>query len=344
MTLMVYGSYGYTGELVVEEAVSRGLDPVVAGRDGERVEKQAGEHELEGRGFPVEEMADELEDVDVLLNCAGPFSHTYVDAVDACLENEVDYLDITGEIDVFRGVASHDEEAEVAGVTLIPGAGFDVVPTDCLAAHVAGRLGDVDEVRVGVDAEMSLSGGTAKTAVESLGEGCFVRQDGALRRVGLASKSREIDFGEGPRNAALFPLADVYTAGWSTGAEDVEAYVQVSPYVARLVRGADSAGPLARSHLVRRALKAAADVAFTGPDEETRQTGESRLWAEAVDDAGERAEARLRTPETYALTARVAVEAAERVEDVDAGFQTPATAFGEGYITEFDDVELTDVQ
>lgn len=345
MTLMVYGSYGYTGELVVEEAVSRGLDTVVAGRDGERVEEQAEEHGLEGRGFSVEEMSDELDDVEVLLNCAGPFSHTYADAVDACLENTVDYLDITGEVDVFRGIASHGQEAEVAGVTLLPGVGFDVVPSDCLAAHVASRLEDPSGLAVGFETILSPSQGTAKTAVEGLGRGCYVRRDGALERVPLASHSRKVDFGGGEVDASLFPLGDVVTAYHSTGVEDIETYVGLSPTVARLVRAADRAGPVVRSRLVQQALKAAAELAFDGPGDEQRRENEARLWAEAVDESsGERAEARLRTPETYAFTARASVEAAERVGDAEAGFQTPATAFGEEVVTEFDGVELTDVE
>jgi short subunit dehydrogenase-like uncharacterized protein len=44
--------------------------------------------------------------------------------------------------------------------------------------------------------------------------------------------------------------------------------------------------------------------------------------------------------EGYSLTAECAVESAIRVGDVTPGFQTPATAFGADYITEFDGCTL----
>ncbi len=344
MELLVYGSYGYTGEIVVEEAVEQGLDPVVGGRDSEKLERQAEEHNLTHHCFTVDEMKSELEGYDVLLNCAGPFSRTYRDAVEACLEHEVDYLDLTGEVDVFRGIESRDAEARVADVSLLPGAGFDVVPSDCLASYVADNVDSVSQLAVGFETILSPSGGTAKTAVEGLGRGCFVREDGELRRVPTASRRRTIDFGAGDTNAALFPLGDVVTAHHSTGAPDIETYVGLSPTLARMVRVAESLGPLTRSRAVQKALKAAAEAAFTGPDEEERREGEAHIWAEAVDEgSGEHVEAQLRTPETYAFTASAAVEAASRVRDVEPGFQTPATAFGDDFVLEFDGVERTDV-
>ncbi len=344
MNLLVYGSYGFTGELVVEEAVDRGLDPVIAGRDAGKLESQAEEHNLTHHCFTVDEMEDELEGYDALLNCAGPFSKTYHEAVEACLEHGVEYLDLTGEVDVFRGIESRDAEGRVAEVSLLPGVGFDVVPSDCLAAYVADRVPDVSHLAVGFETILSPSQGTAKTAVEGLGRGCFVREDGGLRKVPTASRKRTIDFGAGETSAALFPLGDVVTAYHSTGAEDIETYVGLGGTVSTLARVAETLGPLTRSRVIQSALKAAVEATFTGPDEEQRRTGEARIWAEAVDeDSGERAEARLRTPETYAFTASAAVEAASRIEDVEPGFQTPATAFGEDFVLEFDGVERTDV-
>ena len=132
MTLLIYGAYGYTGELIAEEAADRGLDTVVAGRDAVETEHLAERLGCEGRPFDVDAAASHLDDVDVCLNCAGPFVETYEPLVDACLETGTDYLDITGELSVFEAIAERDREAERAGVCLLPGVGFDVVPTDCL--------------------------------------------------------------------------------------------------------------------------------------------------------------------------------------------------------------------
>ena len=63
----------------------------------------------------------------VVLNCAGPFSRTAAQLVAACLRAKVHYLDITGELAVLEGMAGRDDQARAAGITLLPGAGFDVV-------------------------------------------------------------------------------------------------------------------------------------------------------------------------------------------------------------------------
>jgi short subunit dehydrogenase-like uncharacterized protein len=69
------------------------------------------------------------------------------------------------------------------------------------------------------------------------------------------------------------------------------------------------------------------------------------VWGEATDEDGNRVAARLRTPDTYDVTARTAVEAARRTVagEVSAGFQTPASAFGPDFITEFAGVEREDL-
>ena len=78
-----------------------------------------------------------LAGIDVVMHCAGPFAQTSRPMADACLRTRVHYLDITGEIAVFEALAARDAEARARGVMLLPGVGFDVVPSDCLAAHRA---------------------------------------------------------------------------------------------------------------------------------------------------------------------------------------------------------------
>src|SRR5207237_1168186 len=79
--------------------------------------------------------AIDLRDVALVLHCAGPFIHTSRPMVEACVKAGAHYLDITGEIAVFESILNRDEQH----VTLLPGVGFDVVPTDCLGAMLAPR-------------------------------------------------------------------------------------------------------------------------------------------------------------------------------------------------------------
>ncbi|MFP4175236.1 MAG: saccharopine dehydrogenase family protein [Halobacteriales archaeon] len=345
--LLVYGSYGYTGRLVVEECDRRGIDVVVAGRNGKKVDEQTERWGFDGRVFSLDdtdEVRDGIEGADAVLNCAGPFSKTHPTLVDACLEEGVDYLDITGEVDVFERLASLDDEARDAGVTLLPGVGFDVVPTDCLAVSLAEDIEDPYYLAVAVRSLGSVSPGTARTVVEGLGTSGVVRRDGVLEDVAPAWKTRHVDFGDGRGSveAASMPHGDVTTAYRSTGIDNIEGYVAL-PRPARLVaRTSRYTAPLLRTKPAQKLLKTVADTVADGPDEEERATASGYAWAEVRGEDDERA-ARLRTPEPYALTAKTATEALRRVDGVDAGYQTPATAFGAGFVEEFDGVEREDV-
>lgn len=116
--LMIYGAYGYAGELMVREAVAQGLRPIIAGRDAEKLKPIATELSLECRAFGVRNTGSNLQDISVLLNCAGPFSATAEPLARACLAQQIHYLDITGEIDIFRKCHALDEEARQQNVLI----------------------------------------------------------------------------------------------------------------------------------------------------------------------------------------------------------------------------------
>ncbi|MDZ7687336.1 MAG: saccharopine dehydrogenase NADP-binding domain-containing protein [Halobacteriales archaeon] len=350
--LLVYGSYGYTGRLVVEECDRRGVDVVVAGRNAEKVEKQAERWGFEGRVFSLDadEAREGVEDADAVLNCAGPFSKTHGALVDACIAEGADYLDITGEVDVFDSVSRRDEEAREAGVTLVPGVGFDVVPSDCLAVYLAEKVDEPSYIALALRNLPNVSPGTARTVVESLGKSGVVRRDGELREVPPAWKTRHADFGDGRGNVEVttMPLGDVVTAYHSTGAENIECYVDLPRPARLLARTSRYTAPLLRAKPTQSLLKRVADALAEGPDEKERVEEHGYIWGEVRGkDANSDDEvhvARLRTPEPYALTAKTASTALERVGDAETGFQTPATAFGAEFIVEFDGVEREDVE
>ncbi|HKL29210.1 MAG TPA: saccharopine dehydrogenase NADP-binding domain-containing protein, partial [Natrialbaceae archaeon] len=210
MSLLVYGSYGYTGSLIAREAIDRGLSVTLAGRNRDRLREQSND-----LGRPVEAVSlddtDPLEGVvadhDAVMHCAGPFSETADPMVEACLAGGTDYLDITGEYTVLEAIAGRGAAAEAAGVTLLPAVGFDVVPSDCLAAHLADRLPSANHLALGIAVKGGPSPGTAKTAVEHLDVGGVVRRDGEIVTVPLGWRTRPIDFGEGvgTKSAAIIP-------------------------------------------------------------------------------------------------------------------------------------------
>ncbi|MGA8809555.1 MAG: saccharopine dehydrogenase NADP-binding domain-containing protein, partial [Thermoanaerobaculia bacterium] len=201
---LIYGANGYTGELIAREAVRRGHKPVLAGRNAEKLAPPAKELGLESRAFPLDK--PQLDGVDAVLHCAGPFVHTSAPMVRACIAAGVHYLDITGEIPVFEEIMARTDDAARAGVTLIPGVGFDVVPTDCLGAMLAARLPGATELELAFYSPgAEISRGTLKTMIESIGDGGAIREDGKIVRVPPAYDAKEITFSIGPRMAMTIP-------------------------------------------------------------------------------------------------------------------------------------------
>jgi short subunit dehydrogenase-like uncharacterized protein len=345
---LIYGANGYTAQLIARDAVARGQKPVLAGRNAGSIAALAKSLNLEARTFALDDpakVAAGLVGMSAVIHCAGPFAHTAKGMVDGCLQARVHYLDITGEITVFEALAARDDEAKSAGVMLMPGAGFDVVPSDCLAAHLKERLPSASRLTLAFQLGGQLSRGTATTVVENLNRGGLVRRGGVLTPVPAAWKTRTVDFGRGPVTAMSIPWGDVSTAFYSTGIPDIEVYAETPPTVRRLAWMSRYIGWLLGSGPVQRFLKGRIQAGPPGPNDEQRKTGESLLWGEVADAAGRTAAARLHGPEGYTLTALTALAAVEKILAGKAppGFQTPSRAYGADFILEIPGVARTDI-
>jgi short subunit dehydrogenase-like uncharacterized protein len=258
----------------------------------------------------------------------------------------VHYLDITGEIAVFEGLARRDAEARTAGIMLLPGVGFDVVPSDCLAAHLARRLPGAVQLSLAFRALGGASRGTLTTMVENLGTPGAVRRHGEIIPVPQAWRTRRIDFGDGKmRDATTIPWGDVATAFHSTGIPNIDVYMSMRPALRRAAIASRWLGPVLRSRIVRHVLTAWVRRGAPGPSESERVRGASLLWGEAVAADGQRVEARLRGASGYIMTAQAAVHLAAKVLGgaAPSGFQTPSRAYGPDVILEIPGVARTDV-
>jgi short subunit dehydrogenase-like uncharacterized protein len=344
MDWLIYGANGYSAQLIARLARERGLRPTLAGRDSARIAALAAELGCEQRVFALDDaatVARHLAGVGVVLHCAGPFAHTFAVMSAACLQARVHYLDITGEVAVFEALAARDRHARDAGVMLMPGVGFDVVPSDCLAAHLKRRLPTATRLTLGFQAIGKVSRGTATTMAENIGRGGLVRRGGKLVRVPEAWRTLRIDFGAGPTAAVTIPWGDVSTAYHSTGIPDIEVYMAAPRSMRLLASLLRVFGPLLATKWAQRYLKRRIQSGPPGPTDEERARGRSLLWGEACDDAGRRVASWLRGPEGYTLTALTALAVVERVLRGEAvvGFQTPAMAFGADFILEIPGVE-----
>ncbi|MBS1797791.1 MAG: saccharopine dehydrogenase NADP-binding domain-containing protein [Acidobacteria bacterium] len=343
---LIYGANGYTGELITRFAAERGLKPLLAGRNAEKIGALAKRYGFAHRVFDLgetEKLDAALGEVATVLHCAGPFSLTSAKMVEACLRTKTHYTDITGEIAVFEATAARDGAAQDAGVMLMPGVGFDVVPSDCLARHLKDRLPSATRLTLAFYGLGKISHGTQATMTMNVGRGGAIREDGVIVEVPAAWKTREIDFGETVETGVTIPWGDVATAFYSTGIPNIEVYTIVPEPQLRLLRLSRYLGWLLATAPVQRILQK--QIPAGGPSDAERAAGRTYLWGEAADDAGNRVESRQKGAEGYTLTALTALKITEKIlaGNFRAGFQTPARAYGADLILEIEGVERTDV-
>lgn len=336
---LIYGANGYTGELIAREAWQRGMDPVLAGRTEEKILPLARELDCEARLFSLDEpgkVARHLQDIALVLHCAGPFSSTGAPMVEACLLSQTHYLDITGEIEVFEYAYEQNDLARDAGIALCPGVGFDVLPTDCVAARLKAALPDADQLRLGFDSQSHLSPGTAKTALEGLALGGKIRRDGEIATVPLTYKVRAIDFGAGPKRAVTIPWGDIASAYRSTGIPNIETYMPVSTPVLTWLRCLRVVRPLLRWRLLQNPLQRRLGRIIRGPDSAHREQHPTHIWGEASNPAGDKRTARIRIGNAYDVTVAAALAMAQAVlrELPAGGSYTPSQIMGPDFVTQ----------
>lgn len=335
---VLYGAYGYTGKLIVEEAVGKGYRPLLAGRSHEKLERLANSYGLEFVTVDLHDTAGlkkMLSSVNLVLNAAGPFYYTARPFIRACLATGTHYLDITGEIPVFEQVFAMDRRAREVGVALVSGVGFDVVPTDCTASLVAKRLEGATSLEIAFTGLGGISSGTAKTFLRGVHAGTLVRRNGKLQPARGHFRKR-VRFSHSTQAVIPISWGDLSTAYHSTRIPNITTYTAVSENMRHVISPLSvGLSLLSRTKWGRNAADKLVERFVKGPDERKRETGRSYVWARAVDGQGRGAEARFEGPEAYRLTAISSVMAVERVlEGSIRGGLTPSQAFGEQFAAE----------
>ena len=344
MSYLIYGAYGYTGALIARHAVEQGHEPILAGRDQRSLDALAAELDCPAHALSLTDgfrLRSVLEEVEAVVHCAGPFARTALPMVEACLDTGTHYLDITGEIEVFEGLMARDPDAKAAEVMLLPGIGFDVVPTDCLAKGLAEAVPTATDLEIAFMGRGGISQGTLKTAIEQMGESGLVRRAGEIVEVPPGWSTRTVDFGDHPRTVISIPWGDVATAGHSTGIPNITVYTSLPEIGRQLLRLSRYVQGVLGWRPLQLLLQRLVEAWVPNPSAETRRTGSTVVWASVRDADGHTTTARLRGPEAYTFTARAAVLGAERVMGgtAPAGYQTPATAFGSDFVFDVEGVE-----
>jgi short subunit dehydrogenase-like uncharacterized protein len=336
------------GKLTARTAKDKGLKPILAGRNEMKLKAVAEPLGFQHRVFDLSDrvkLEAALREVDAVLHIAGPFSTTSKPMADACERTRTHYLDITGEIDVFEALAARDMEAKKAGIMLLPGVGFDVVPSDCLALHLKQRMPDATDLKIYIGGLNALSHGTAKSMVESVAHGPRVRRGGHIITLSRPAKAN-CDFGEGPKPTIVIPWGDVSTAYYSTGIPNIEIRMAATPPMRVAARLPALARKIVGTSFVQSLLKSQIDRMPEGPSEAVLRTGNRILVGTVTNARGDTARTRLTTSQGYALTAQTSVEIARRVMAGEAkpGFQTPSLVFGADFILQFEGARREDVR
>ncbi|MEL6696207.1 MAG: saccharopine dehydrogenase NADP-binding domain-containing protein [Bacteroidota bacterium] len=344
MKFLLYGAYGYTGRLIARFAQEQGMEPILAGRNGDKLQAMGSEFGFETRVFDLSDtqaLEAALGEVSVVLHCAGPFIHTAQIMMEACLRTQTHYLDITGEIQVFEMGKRRDEQAQQAGIMIMPGTGFDVVPTDCLARFLKEQLPDATHLQLAFAGNGGLSHGTALTMLENLGSPGAIRKDGKITPVPQGYKAKEISFKLKPRFCMTIPWGDVSTAYYSTGIPNIEVYTGVKPSSYKLVKRQRYFTWLLRMPWVKNQARKRIKKGPAGPSDAKREGTRTQLWGKVSNAKGQEVEAQMLTAEGYTLTALSCLAITQRVLNGHApiGFQTPAKAYGSNLIMEFEGSE-----
>lgn len=347
---ILYGAYGYTGRLIARMAAEYGLVPLLAGRREQPLREMAAETGYDwqtadlDRGGSVDAL---LGRAGVVLHAAGPFVHTARPMMEACIRNGVHYLDITGEIPVFEMAHSYHEKARQAGIMLMSGVGFDVVPTDCMALYLKQQLPNATHLRLAFSAlGGGLSRGTATTMAENLGSPGAVRRDGRIVPVPVGYRTRRVPFLPGKERFAMtIPWGDVSTAWYTTGIPNIETYMGIAPSAYKWFRMQRYFGWLLRMDWVRNLARKRVQKGPAGPDDEQRARSRSLVWGEVENAAGEKRAARLQGPDGYTLTAISSLLILKKVKEgkTVVGFQTPAGAFGADLVLEVPHTHREDI-
>ncbi|NLE47328.1 MAG: saccharopine dehydrogenase [Sandaracinaceae bacterium] len=345
--ILIYGANGYAGRLIVDEAMRRGLRPIIAGRNRDAIRTIAEHRGLDYRCFSLDDhvhLDEALRDVGLLLLTAGPFSETSQPAVEACLRRRVHYLDLTGELEVFEAIYARDAEARAQGIVLLPGVGFDIIPTDCLARSLKDALPDAISLELAFASETEMSEGTLRTILHHALDGGLVRRDGALRRARLGEPKRRVPFRDRSRHAVAIPWGELSSAYRSTQIPNITTYLARDEPIFRTLLFAERlVRPLPSARIGRRASAMLARILRSEAPLEARVRERTQLWGRAENADGESVEGTLAIGEVYLFTAKAAVESAIRIRESPEKYKgalTPSLAFGPRFVEEIDDCDL----
>ncbi|MFZ4057519.1 MAG: saccharopine dehydrogenase family protein [Ferruginibacter sp.] len=341
-TCLLYGANGYTGQLISALAASFNLQPILAGRNSAALQSLGEKLNLPWVAFDLEHkqtIQQHIKGIKVVIHAAGPFQRTAKNMIEACIAEKVHYIDITGEINVFELAKSYHQQAVETGVMLMPGAGFDVVPTDCMAAYLKSKLPDAQQLLLAFASKGGgLSHGTATTMIMGLGEGGAARKNGKIVKEPLGKIGKSITFGDETFFMMSIPWGDVSTAFTTTQIPNINTLTSVKKWIYNILKLQILFNPFLKLSMVRNYFQRRVNAMPAGPSTEKLKKSYSLIWGEVGNAAGEKRSASMRVANGYSLTAYSSLLIAKKIIEGNfkPGYQTPALAYGANLILEIE--------
>jgi short subunit dehydrogenase-like uncharacterized protein len=329
--IVLFGATGYTGHLTAEAMVARGMQPVLAARSADKLDRLA-EELGGGLETTTADVADPpsvtalVERGDVLVSTVGPFVKFGHPAAAAASTKGAHYLDSTGEPPFIRSVFErYDPVARGNECGMLTAFGYDFVPGN-LAGALALREAGEDAVRVdtgyfftGATGSGDMSGGTRASLAGVVAEPSFAWRDGRVRTERGARHYRTFEVRGRQRPAVSVGASEHFGLPRVAPLREVNSYLGWFGPASRPMQ-VMSAGTSLVTKLpgVSGLLKAVTDRVVPqgstgGPDAEARSRSGSYVVGMAYDAAGRAlSEVHLSGVNGYEFTGRMLAWGAER--------------------------------
>jgi saccharopine dehydrogenase (NAD+, L-lysine-forming) len=328
--LFLFGAYGKTGTMIAKVAVEHGHDIVLSGSDRDRLNRLSTEMSVPAAPARLDDQAalrKLIRAAACVIHVAGPFAATFRPMLEACSAEAVPYVDLNGQLDVFRSMEDFVARQQPT-IPILSGVGFGVVAGESAAMHAASMLEQPQRIWLGLVPDLGLrSPGATASTFDTLAHGGAVVENGQFVAERMGRRSFTGTFAGRREKFISMPLGELWAVRRSTGVSSVVAGVK-RPAPERLMLQSGGLQLLARSPKIRNWLVARLSRGGT----QNGRVFESKVWARAEDREGQTAVAFLTMGEGYQWSAESAVRAAEQVAfDRRPGLWTPGQYLGKGF-------------
>jgi short subunit dehydrogenase-like uncharacterized protein len=312
--ILIYGAGGYVGQLFINALANTHYTIVLGARKAFKTTLPLEVFSLEDSS----EIIRKLTDCKLVINLAGPFKHTSLPLIKACIATHTHYIDIAGEAPEFEAVHAYHQKAIEAGIMLMPGAGFGVVPTDLVANLAHAKLPDANQLRIGYITNGGASRGTLKTVLADINKEGVVLKNGQYHAAKPANSTFNVEIAGKNQELVYNPWrADLFTAHSSTGIPNIETYANFPGFIVSMMQG--------RLLWLRDFMLSIANFLPVGPSAKELQKGNTISYAQVQNAQGQTAQAYIYGPEAYVFTVETLKAITQQVmnDHLKPGFQTP---------------------